>query len=135
MDSSLLHVFSEAVFCSSSKLLGTILGSTTDLPSLKNLDFVSAGARFLKNRRLRSEDALGIVLGLYWASFGCSSGSLGGLLGSSGVLLGVFGGLLSSLGVVFGALRSLLGAMFTLLRTILNSTTGFSELRYICLIF
>ena len=70
-------------------LFGSILSSQDDPPTLENHDFVSTGARFLKNRRLRSEDGLEIVLGLYWASFGCSSGSLGGLLGSSGVLLGV----------------------------------------------
>ena len=39
--SSLLHVFFEAVFCSSSKLLGTILVSTTDLLTLKNKVFAS----------------------------------------------------------------------------------------------
>ena len=39
--SSLLHVFFEVVFCSSSKLLGTILVSTTDLLTLKNKVFAS----------------------------------------------------------------------------------------------
>ena len=37
--SSLVHVFFEVVFCSSSKLLGTILVSTTDLPTFKNKVF------------------------------------------------------------------------------------------------
>ena len=45
------------------------------------------------------------------------------------MLWGVFWGLLSSLGVVFGASGRLLGAISTLFREILNSTTGFSELR------
>ena len=39
--SSLVHVFFEVVFCSSSKLLGTILVSTTDLLTLKNKVFAS----------------------------------------------------------------------------------------------
>ena len=37
--SSLVHVFFEVVFCSSSKLLGTILVSTTDLLTFKNKVF------------------------------------------------------------------------------------------------
>ena len=157
---------------SSSTFSGSILSSQDDPPTLKNRAPASAAARFLKNRRLRSEGGLQSVLGLSWASFGrswgslggllgssgvllgvswgllgtesltklpfwllwgalgCSWGSLGGLLGSSGVLWGIFWGLLSSLGVVLGALGSLLGAIMTLFRTILNSTTGFSELGF-----
>ena len=64
-----------------------------------------------------------------WAPLGCSWGSLGGLLGSSGVLWGVFWGLLSSLGVVFGALGSLLGAILTLFRTILSSQDDLPNLK------
>ena len=114
--SSLVHVFFEVVFCSSSKLLGTILGSTTDLPSLKNLDFVSAGARFFKNHRFRSEDGLESVLGRSWASFGRSWGSVGGLFGSSGVLLGVSWGLLGGQGTILSSSWVLLGTSCARLR-------------------
>ena len=118
---------SKSFFIASWNLLASILSSQDDLRNLKNLDFRLDIHRFLRIRAFRYEDGLENVLELSWAPLGCSWGSLGGLLGSSGVLWGVFWGLLSSLGVVFGALRSLLGAIFTLLRTILNSTTGFSS--------
>ena len=39
--SSLVHVFFEIVFCSFSKLLGSILSSQDEPPNLKNLDFAS----------------------------------------------------------------------------------------------
>ena len=54
------------------RLLVSILSSQADPPTLKNLDFVSAGARFSKNQGLGSKDALGGVVGLSWARFGCS---------------------------------------------------------------
>ena len=50
----------------------SILSSQADTPTLKNLDFMKAGARFSRNRGLASEDALDGVLGLAWARFGCS---------------------------------------------------------------
>ena len=46
--SSLVHVFFEVVFCSSSKLLGTILVSTTDLPTFKNKHFSLDVRRILR---------------------------------------------------------------------------------------
>ena len=48
----------------------SMLSSQADPPTLKNLDFASAGARFLKNQGLGIKDALDGVLGLSWASFG-----------------------------------------------------------------
>ena len=90
--SSLVNVFFEIVFCYFSKLLGSILSSQNDPPTLENRAPASAAARFLKNRRFRSEGGLQSVLGLSWASFGRSWGSLGGLLGFSAVLAGGFSG-------------------------------------------
>ena len=59
----------------------TILSSQADPPTLKNLNFVSAGARFPKKQGVGSKDALDGVLGLSWAHFGCSWGLLGGYSG------------------------------------------------------
>ena len=59
----------------------SILSSQADPPTLKNLDFALAGARFSKNQGLESKDALDGVLGLSWAHFGCSWGLLGGSFG------------------------------------------------------
>ena len=61
----------------------SILSSQADPPTLKNLDFMKAGARFSKNQGLWSKDALDGVLGLSWARFGCSWGLLGGSFGAS----------------------------------------------------
>ena len=94
MASKLVYVFFEIVFCSLSNLLGSILSSQEGPPTLKNRAPASAAARFLKNRRLRSEGGLQSVLGLSWASFGrswgsfwaplrCSWGSLGTTLGAA----------------------------------------------------
>ena len=55
----------------------SILSSQADPPTLKNVDFASAGARFSKNQGLGSQDALDGVLGLSWARFGCPWGLLG----------------------------------------------------------
>ena len=60
----------------------SILSSQADPPTLKKLDFVSAGARFSKNQGLGSKDALDGVLGFSWARFGCSWGLLGGSFGA-----------------------------------------------------
>ena len=60
------------MFFLSSSLLVSILSSQADPPTLKNLDFASAGARFSKNQGIRYKDALDGVLGLSWARFGCS---------------------------------------------------------------
>ena len=61
---------SKSLFSLSWSLLLSILSSQADPPTLKNLDFASAGARFLKNQGLGSKDALDGVLGLSWAPFG-----------------------------------------------------------------
>ena len=127
--SSLLSFFSPLLVLSSSKslffiswgLFGSILGRQDDPPTLKNRAPASAAARFLKNRRLRSEGGLASVLGLSSASFGRSWGSLGGLLGSSGVLLGVSWGLLgrqeTTLGSSCGSLDTFCGS-YLLLRCV-----------------
>ena len=49
--SSLVHVFFEVVFCSSSKVLGTMLVSTTDILTLKHKVFSLHIRRILTNRR------------------------------------------------------------------------------------
>ena len=58
----------------------SILSSQADPPTLKNLDFAWAGARFVKNQGLRRKDAFEDVLGLSWAP-------LEGLLAALGALL------------------------------------------------
>ena len=68
---------SKSLFSLPSSLLVSILNSQADPPTLKNLDFASAGARFSKNQGLGSKDALDCVWGLSWARFGCSWGLLG----------------------------------------------------------
>ena len=75
----LLSSMSYVIFCRS--LLGSILSSQADPPTLKNLDFALAGARFLKNQRFRSKDGFESVLGLSRAPFGSSWGALGSSLG------------------------------------------------------
>ena len=62
--------------------LGVHLSSQAGPPTLKNLCFIKAGARFSKNQGLGSKDALGCVLGIYWARFGCSWGLLGSSFGA-----------------------------------------------------
>ena len=64
-------------FLSSRSLLGSILSSQTDPPTLKNDGFMVAGARFLKNHHFRSKDGFGSVLGASRLHFGRSWGSLG----------------------------------------------------------
>ena len=91
-------LFSKSFFISFRSLLGSILSSQADLPTLKNLDFASAGARFLKNEGLRYKDGCDDVLGLSWARFWCSRG----LLGSSFPALGDSQWLLEFSELLFG---------------------------------
>ena len=58
------------------------LSSQADRPTLKNVGFMKAAARFSKNHGFGSKDALDGVLGLSWAHFGCSWGLLGGSFGA-----------------------------------------------------
>ena len=58
------------------------LSSQADLPTLKNLGVITAGAPFSKIQGLGSKDALDGVLELSWAHFGCSWGLLGGSFGA-----------------------------------------------------
>ena len=60
----------------------SILSSQADPPTLKNLDFASAAAPFLKNQGLGSKDALDGVLGRSWHRFGCFWGLLGSSFGA-----------------------------------------------------
>ena len=53
------------------------LSSHSDPPTLKNHGFMEAGARFSKHPGLGPQDAFAGVLGLSWAPFGSSWGSLG----------------------------------------------------------
>merc|ERR1712139_99601 len=62
-------------------LLGSILSSQANPPTLKNLHFPAEIFTFLKKLRFRSKDGFESVLGLSWAPFGSSWGSLGGSLG------------------------------------------------------
>ena len=63
---------SKSLFSSSWSLLVTILNFQADPPTLKNLSFMRAGARFSKTQGVGSEDALDGVLGLSWVHFGWS---------------------------------------------------------------
>ena len=106
--SSLLSFFSPLLVLSSSKslffiswgLFGSILGLQDDPPTLKNQAPASAAARFLKNRRFRSEDGLENAWGLSWARFGCSRGLLGSPFGGLGGFLGAPGGYQASFKVI-----------------------------------
>ena len=68
-------------FILSRSLLGSILSSQTDPPTLENVDFTTGIFTFLKNQRFRSKDGFESVLGLSRAPFGSSWGSLGSSLG------------------------------------------------------
>ena len=63
---------SKSLFSFSSNLLVSILSSQADTPTFKNLGFMTAGARFSRNRGLESKDALDGAWGLDWARLGCS---------------------------------------------------------------
>ena len=93
---------SKSLFSSSWSFFVSILSSQADRPTLKNVGFMRAGARFSKNHVFGSKDALDGVLGLSWAHFGCSWGLLGGIL----VFLRAFGGTLTSQDFCFGALEA-----------------------------
>ena len=71
-----------ARFIPSRSLLGSILSSQTDPPTLKNVGFIKGILQFVKNQRFRSKDGFGNVLGLSRAPFGNSWVALGGLLGA-----------------------------------------------------
>ena len=73
---------SKSLFSSSWSFFVSILSSQADRPTLKNVGFMMAGARFSKNHGFGSKDALDGVLGLSWAHFGCSWGLLGGSFGA-----------------------------------------------------
>ena len=60
--------------------MGSILNSQTDPPTIEHVDFMKAGARFLKKHHFRSKDGFGSAFWLPWAPFGGSWG----LFGASG---------------------------------------------------
>ena len=74
---------SMSFFISSRNLLGSILSSHTDPPTLKNLDFPEGILTFLKNQRFRSKDGFESVLGALSGSFWELLGVFWGGLGSS----------------------------------------------------
>ena len=96
----LVRSSSKSLFFISSGLFGSILGLQDDPPTLKNRAPASAAARFLKNRRFRSEDGLESAWGLSWARFGCSRGLLGNPFGGLGGFLGAPGGYQASFKVI-----------------------------------
>ena len=123
--------------------MGSILSSQTDLPTLKNIDFMKTGARFLKNQRFRSKDGFESVLGLSRAPFGSSWGSLGSSLGpldrpkkASRFVLELswasFARFLlpkMALGAFWGCLWLVLGAPEGLLRVVLASVKPISTIK------
>ena len=64
-------------FISSRSLLGSILSSPTDPPTIKNVDSMPAGAWLLKPHQFRSKDGFGSVWGACRLHFVRSWGSLG----------------------------------------------------------
>ena len=64
-------------FISSRNLLGLILSSYTDPPTLKNVGFTAKILTFCRNQRFRSKNGFAIVFGLSRAPFGSSWGALG----------------------------------------------------------
>ena len=77
------YLFSMSFFISSRSLLGSILSSQTDPPTLTHVSFMKRILAFLKNQRFRSKDGFESVLGLSRLLLG----ALGGLLGVSWELL------------------------------------------------
>ena len=67
-----LLLFSTMFFIFSRSLLGSMLSSQTDPPTLENVDFTMGILTLLKNQRFRSKDGFENVLGLSWAPFGSS---------------------------------------------------------------
>ena len=74
-------LFSISFFISPRSLLGSILNSQTDPPTLGNVDFTIGILTVLKHQRFRPKDGFESVLGLSRAPFGSSWGSLGSSLG------------------------------------------------------
>ena len=60
-----------------------ILSSQGDSPTLKNIDFASAGVRFPKNQDLGIKGAIESVLGVSWAHLGSLLRRFGGVLVAS----------------------------------------------------
>ena len=79
------------LFVFSLGLRGSILSSQDDPPTLENLDFVSAGARFMKNQGW----GLKMFLLVFGGSLGLVLGALGGFLGALLVPLRALGGTLN----------------------------------------
>ena len=69
------------VFLSSRNLLGSILSSQTDPPTLENVDFTMEILTCLKNQRFRSKHGFESVLGLSRFLLGALGGILGALWG------------------------------------------------------
>ena len=83
--------------------MGSILNSQTDLPTLKNPDFTSTGARFSKNHHFDPK----MVLNAFWGSLGLLLGALGALLGVSWELLRASGSTKEGLQIRLGTLLAL----------------------------
>ena len=130
-------------FDSSRSLLGSILSSQTDHPTLQIVDFTMRILTFLKNQRFRSKDGFESVLGLSRAPFGSSWGALGSSLGpldrpkrASRFVLELswasFARFLlpkMALGAFWGCLWLVLGAPEGLLRAVLASVKPISTIK------
>ena len=82
---------SKSLFSSSWSFLVSSLSSQADPPTLKNLDFASAAARFSK---IKVCD-LKMLLMVFWGSLGLVLGALGGFLGALLVPFRALGGTLN----------------------------------------
>ena len=136
-------LLSISFFISSRSLLGSILSSHIDPPTLKNIYFRKGILTFLKNQRFRSKDGFESVLGLSRAPFGSSWGALGSSLGpldrpkrASRFVLELswasFARFLlpkMALGAFWGCLWLVLGAPEGLLRVVLASVKPISTIK------
>ena len=89
---------SKSLFSFSSSLLVSILSSQADSPTLQNLDFAPAAARFIK---IKVWD-LKMLSNVFGGSLGLVLGPLGGCLGALLVLLRALAGTLNFQNFFFG---------------------------------
>ena len=95
--SSLLSLLSyQSLFSLSWSLFVSILSSQADPPTLKNVGFMRAGARFSSDLKM--------LLTVFWGSLELILGALGAFLGALLVLLRAFGGTLHAQNFFLGSL-------------------------------
>ena len=120
--SSILYLLlSISFFISSRNLLGSILSSQTDPPTLKNLDFRQEILIFVKNYDLDPK----MVLKAFGGSLGLLVGALGGLLAALWGLYIDHRGLPDSSGNFLGPRLLASGCFFSFIFVLLSSMSYF----------